>query len=63
MTIEQVVDQAAYKQYLERLTEEELEQEFADLLGNELGEFGWMMYHYGRDHVEQFLATFWTARE
>lgn len=45
-----------YRQRLHLMDNEELASEFSDKIGNECGDFDWMMFHKGRKAVIDYLG-------
>jgi hypothetical protein len=44
-----------YSETINSMTKEELATEFCSAIGDELCEFDWMLFHFGREYVEEIL--------
>lgn len=52
-----------YSDKIKDMTEDELASEFCDMIGDELCDFGWLNFHYGRKYVEEILIEWHSVTE
>lgn len=49
-----------YTDNVRYMSDDDLHCEFCDRIGNELNEFEWYMYHFGREKIEDLLINKYT---